>query len=134
VADSSVASGETRNFEGIVIKFLSLLDLDPSLIPGAAPSLRQEERYETMEAEDRGEVEESMALLVDKRDWRLGGLSRIASGETRNFEGIVIKFLSLLDLDPSLIPGAMEAEDRGEVEESMALLVDKRDWRLGGGK
>jgi hypothetical protein len=44
-------------------------------------------------------------------------LSRIASGETRNFEGIVIK-----------------AEDRGEVEESMALLVDKRDWRLGGGK
>ncbi|BGP56871.1 SPT3 Dosage dependent suppressor of Ty-induced promoter mutations-like protein [Rhodotorula sphaerocarpa] len=30
---------ETRNFEGIVIKFLSLLDLDPSLIPGAAPSL-----------------------------------------------------------------------------------------------
>ncbi|BGP01814.1 hypothetical protein RTG_01799 [Rhodotorula toruloides ATCC 204091] len=35
----AVASGETRNFEGIVIKFLSLLDLDPSLIPGAAPSL-----------------------------------------------------------------------------------------------
>ncbi|GAA5968871.1 hypothetical protein JCM21900_000196, partial [Sporobolomyces salmonicolor] len=34
-----VAGGETRNFEGIVIKFLSLLDLDPSLIPGAAPSL-----------------------------------------------------------------------------------------------
>ncbi|BGP26236.1 membrane-bound transcriptional activator [Rhodotorula toruloides] len=34
-----VAIGETRNFEGIVIKFLSLLDLDPSLIPGAAPSL-----------------------------------------------------------------------------------------------
>ncbi|GAA5977606.1 hypothetical protein JCM10908_005036 [Rhodotorula pacifica] len=34
-----IASGETRNFEGIVIKFLSLLDLDPSLIPGAAPSL-----------------------------------------------------------------------------------------------
>lgn len=32
-------SGETRGFEGIVIKFLSLLDLDPSLIPGAAPSL-----------------------------------------------------------------------------------------------
>lgn len=31
--------GEARNFEGIVIKFLSLLDLDPSLIPGAAPSL-----------------------------------------------------------------------------------------------
>ncbi|GAA6015317.1 hypothetical protein JCM11491_001009 [Sporobolomyces phaffii] len=30
---------ETRNFEGIVIKFLSLLDLDPSLLPGAAPSL-----------------------------------------------------------------------------------------------
>lgn len=30
---------ETRNFEGIVIKFLSLLDLDPSSIPGAAPSL-----------------------------------------------------------------------------------------------
>lgn len=36
---SRIASGETRNFEGIVIKFLSLLDLDPSLIPGAAPSL-----------------------------------------------------------------------------------------------
>ncbi|BGP41845.1 SPT3 Dosage dependent suppressor of Ty-induced promoter mutations-like protein [Rhodotorula kratochvilovae] len=34
-----VATGETRGFEGIVIKFLSLLDLDPSLIPGAAPSL-----------------------------------------------------------------------------------------------
>ncbi|KAM0754724.1 hypothetical protein T439DRAFT_321759 [Meredithblackwellia eburnea MCA 4105] len=32
-------SGETRNFEGIVIKFLSLLDLDPSDIPGAAPSV-----------------------------------------------------------------------------------------------
>lgn len=31
--------GETRNFEGTVIKFLSLLDLDPSLIPGSAPSL-----------------------------------------------------------------------------------------------
>ncbi|GAA5825371.1 hypothetical protein JCM11251_006955 [Rhodosporidiobolus azoricus] len=30
---------ETRNFQDIVIKFLSLLDLDPSLIPGAAPSL-----------------------------------------------------------------------------------------------
>lgn len=36
---SRIANGETRNFEGIVIKFLSLLDLDPSLIPGAAPSL-----------------------------------------------------------------------------------------------
>ncbi|GAA6054535.1 hypothetical protein JCM3770_005834 [Rhodotorula araucariae] len=34
-----VATGETRGFEGIVVKFLSLLDLDPSLIPGAAPSL-----------------------------------------------------------------------------------------------
>ncbi|GAA5913803.1 uncharacterized protein JCM6883_003997 [Sporobolomyces salmoneus] len=34
-----LASTETRNFEGIVIKFLSLLDLDPSLLPGAAPSL-----------------------------------------------------------------------------------------------
>lgn len=32
-------AGETRNFEGIVIKFLSLIDLDPSLIPGSAPSL-----------------------------------------------------------------------------------------------
>ncbi|KAK4703523.1 hypothetical protein P7C70_g2691, partial [Phenoliferia sp. Uapishka_3] len=32
-------SGDSRNFEGIVIKFLSLLDLDPSEIPGAAPSL-----------------------------------------------------------------------------------------------
>ncbi|GAA5853870.1 hypothetical protein JCM9279_005751 [Rhodotorula babjevae] len=32
-------SGEPRGFEGIVIKFLSLLDLDPSLLPGAAPSL-----------------------------------------------------------------------------------------------
>lgn len=31
--------GQTRNFEGIVIKFLSLTDLDPSLIPGSAPSL-----------------------------------------------------------------------------------------------
>ncbi|GAA5901531.1 hypothetical protein JCM5296_006805 [Sporobolomyces johnsonii] len=35
----AVPGGESRNFEGIVIKFLSLLDLDPSLIPGAAPSL-----------------------------------------------------------------------------------------------
>lgn len=34
-----LAPAETRNFEGIVIKFLSLLDLDPSLLPGAAPSL-----------------------------------------------------------------------------------------------
>lgn len=33
------AGGETRNFEGIVIKFLSLLDLHPSMIPGAAPSI-----------------------------------------------------------------------------------------------
>ena len=33
------AGGETRNFEGIVIKFLSLLDLHPSQIPGAAPSI-----------------------------------------------------------------------------------------------
>ncbi|GAA5872710.1 hypothetical protein JCM8547_006321 [Rhodosporidiobolus lusitaniae] len=32
-------STETRNFQDIVIKFLSLLDLDPSLIPGSAPSL-----------------------------------------------------------------------------------------------
>ncbi|GAA5985338.1 hypothetical protein JCM11641_006371 [Rhodosporidiobolus odoratus] len=32
-------TGETRNFQDIVIKFLSLLDLDPSLIPGSAPSL-----------------------------------------------------------------------------------------------
>lgn len=32
-------AGETRNFEGIVINFLSLLDLDPSTLPGAAPSL-----------------------------------------------------------------------------------------------
>ncbi|KAL8290396.1 hypothetical protein RQP46_002654 [Phenoliferia psychrophenolica] len=31
--------GETRSFEGIVIKFLSLLDLPASSIPGAAPSL-----------------------------------------------------------------------------------------------
>lgn len=31
--------GEMRNFEGIVIKFLLLLDLDPSLIPGSAPSV-----------------------------------------------------------------------------------------------
>lgn len=36
---SVLATAETRNFEGIVIKFLSLLDLDPSLLPGAAPSL-----------------------------------------------------------------------------------------------
>ncbi|ORY73860.1 hypothetical protein BCR35DRAFT_306973 [Leucosporidium creatinivorum] len=35
----STSGGEARNFEGIVIKFLSLLDLDPSLIPGSAPSL-----------------------------------------------------------------------------------------------
>lgn len=35
----SNSGGEARNFEGIVIKFLSLLDLDPSLIPGSAPSL-----------------------------------------------------------------------------------------------
>ncbi|KAM0790167.1 hypothetical protein ACM66B_005486 [Microbotryomycetes sp. NB124-2] len=33
------ADGETRNFESVVIKFLSLLDLDASQIPGAAPSL-----------------------------------------------------------------------------------------------
>ncbi|BGP18195.1 hypothetical protein JCM10213_009039 [Rhodosporidiobolus nylandii] len=36
---AEVVAGETRNFQDIVIKFLSLLDLDPSLIPGAAPSL-----------------------------------------------------------------------------------------------
>ncbi|KAK4046694.1 SPT3 Dosage dependent suppressor of Ty-induced promoter mutations-like protein [Microbotryomycetes sp. JL201] len=35
----TAAEGETRNFESIVIKFLSLLDLDASQIPGAAPSL-----------------------------------------------------------------------------------------------
>lgn len=35
----SPVAGETRSFEGIVIKFLSLIDLDPSLIPGSAPSL-----------------------------------------------------------------------------------------------
>lgn len=38
-APVALAPTETRNFEGIVIKFLSLLDLDPSLLPGAAPSL-----------------------------------------------------------------------------------------------
>jgi hypothetical protein len=32
-------AGGARNFEGIVVKFLSLLDLDPSDIPGSAPSL-----------------------------------------------------------------------------------------------
>ncbi|GAA5940528.1 uncharacterized protein JCM15063_002363 [Sporobolomyces koalae] len=36
---SVAATGEARNFEGIVIKFLSLLDLDASLLPGAAPSV-----------------------------------------------------------------------------------------------
>ncbi|SCV73944.1 BQ2448_6374 [Microbotryum intermedium] len=33
------SASETRNFEGIVLMSLSLLDLDPSLIPGSAPSL-----------------------------------------------------------------------------------------------
>ncbi|GAA6019245.1 hypothetical protein JCM10207_005052 [Rhodosporidiobolus poonsookiae] len=36
---ADIAATGPRNFEGIVINFLSLLDLDPSLIPGAAPSL-----------------------------------------------------------------------------------------------
>ena len=39
VLPANAFSGEPRGFEGIVIKFLSLLDLDPSLLPGAAPSL-----------------------------------------------------------------------------------------------
>lgn len=38
-APLAASAGETRNFEGIVINFLSLLDLDPSTLPGAAPSL-----------------------------------------------------------------------------------------------
>ncbi|KPV72493.1 uncharacterized protein RHOBADRAFT_55951 [Rhodotorula graminis WP1] len=39
VPPANAFSGEPRGFEGIVMKFLSLLDLDPSLLPGAAPSL-----------------------------------------------------------------------------------------------
>ncbi|KAK4048163.1 SPT3 Dosage dependent suppressor of Ty-induced promoter mutations-like protein [Microbotryomycetes sp. JL221] len=35
----TLVEGETRNFESILIKFLSLLDLDASMIPGASPSL-----------------------------------------------------------------------------------------------